>query len=410
MSIEKSLLNKLSEIASLTTNLPKSTYLPKHSSELNNIGLLSGTTGIAMFQFYYSQFINTNEYADLGMEKLLFCIDNVKESHLHLAYSNGLVGLGWAINHLHQEDFIDIDDNLLLETDDYLFQTMQTYLNNANYDFLHGALGYGFYFLKRYRNTKSPKLKERYKKYLLEFIALLDELSITQEDLIKWESIIDINTREKGYNLGLSHGISSIVNFLSRLYAFQDFQNKVEHLLKGGVNFILFFMNEEEDSFSLFPNYIKVEGEANWNSRVAWCYGDLGIGLSLWKASKALNDDKLEKTAIKVLKRTSKRRLPKKSLVNDAGLCHGSFGNAQVFNYFYRQTGITEFKNASKFWIKDGVNKANHKSGYAGFKRHTPDGWTNELSLLEGIAGIGLSIISHLSEEEVNWDECLMIS
>ena len=67
---------------------------------------------------------------------------------------------------------------------------------------------------------------------------------------------------------------------------------------------------------------------------------------------------------------------------------------------------------SANFWIADGIRKASYKDGYAGYKQWnglTKD-WTSELSLLEGVAGIGLVLIDHLSEESNFWDECLMIS
>ena len=56
---------------------------------------------------------------------------------------------------------------------------------------------------------------------------------------------------------------------------------------------------------------------------------------------------------------------------------------------------------------------AKYDDGLAGFKA-----WRTEVyggpeksdSLLDGIAGIGLAIISCLNSNELGWDECLMLS
>lgn len=376
----------------------------------NHLGVVSGASGIAMFQFYYSRFLNTNKYADRGLEMLSRCVEDVNNGYDYPTYCSGIAGLGWAFDHLTKNNFININDELLTDLDDYLYQVMIFYMKESNYDFLHGGLGYGFYFFKRYQNTSCENLKSKYKNYLFEFIDLLKELSETTNNTVKWKSIIDIETKEKGYNLSLSHGISSIINFISRLYHYDDFRDKVQEILKGSVNYVLSFKNVDVTTMSLFPNYIKKNEEPVWNSRVAWCYGDLGMGLSLWHAANALSDLALKDTVIEILKHTALRITKASSIVMDAGLCHGSFGNAQIFHYMYRQTKMEDFKIATDFWINDGLEKAVHKDGYAGFKKRTLEGWENETSLLEGIAGIGLAIISYLSEEELNWDECLMIS
>jgi len=382
----------------------------ENNDRLQQTGALSGVSGIALFLFYYARLKNDNLQAEIALTVLSKSFKQINKGNLYQTYCSGLSGFGWTINHLNQEGFIEIDDSLLIDTDEYLYKTMQSYLNEGNYDFLHGAIGCGFYFFKRYKSTSSKQLKSQYKTYLLHLIELLEDLSEKDNKGLKWLSVIDIKTGEKGYNLSLSHGISSIVIFLSHLHHYEDFKDKVEEILKGGINYILSFKTKNQNSFSLFPNYIKLKENVQWNSRVAWCYGDLGIGLTLWKAAKVLKNDKLEKEAIDILINTSKRRLPEKSMVMDAGLCHGSFGNAQIFNYMYSQTKIKEFKNAAEFWVIDGLKKANHKDGYAGFKMWALEGWKNELSVLEGIAGIGLAIISYLSKEDLNWDECLMIS
>jgi len=232
-------------------------------------------------------------------------------------------------------------------------------------------------------------------------------------DSIKWISVAK-DSGEKRYNLGLSQGIPSIVNYLSGLYVFEDFKEKTETMLRGGVNYILRFLSDDLSDFSLFPNWIK-KGETHnpkEKSRLAWCYGDLGVGLSLWRASKALNDQTLSDTAITILKHAARRTAPEDSVVIDAGVCHGAYGNAQLFNRMYKETGIPEFETATLFWIEDGLKKAVHDDGYAGYKQWygSKKEWIPELSLLEGISGIGLTMLSYLSQDDMmHWDECLMM-
>lgn len=392
---------KLEEIANV---------LSENYTTQRQVGILTGTSGLSLFQFYYARFLNSDSQSDIALDVLTRSIEIVNKGGFYQTYCSGLAGLGWGLSHLKQEGFVELDSEILMDIDGYLHATMQSWLRPGNYDFLHGALGFGFYFLKRYKNAPSQKLKLHYKNYIIELLNFLNSISSICENGIRWQSVNDFKTGEKGYDLSLSHGISSIVNFLSRLYNYDDFKDKVKEMLRGGVDYILSFMKEQENSISLFPNYIIMRETVQWNSRVSWCYGDLGIGLSLWKSAKALNDEVLKNTAIQILMHTTLRTSQESTMVQDAGLCHGSFGNAQIFNYMYRQTKMIEFKNAAKFWINDGLSKAIHEDGYAGFKMWTKDGWKNKLSILEGIAGIGLAIISYLSEEDTNWDECLMIS
>ncbi|MGH1387491.1 lanthionine synthetase C family protein [Kordia sp.] len=383
--------------------------------EETQIGVLAGLAGISLFEFYYSKYLDIDDHADIGVEMLTDCIDKINEGYSYPTFCTGIAGAGWVLDHLEQEEFMDADnDELLPELDQYIHTFMVTDMKNGNYDFLHGAIGYAFYFLNRYRNTKSDELKQKYVGILNEFLDLLEELSEDAGDgKIRWESELSIETKERGYNLSLSHGMSSIVGILTKLHENDAFKAKSEPMLKGAIHYILSFKTTQEDPFSIFPSWVtdKKEDEEG-QSRLAWCYGDLGVAMRFWFASKTLNDEGLGKTAVEVLKHSAKRTKVEDSLVRDAGVCHGSYGNAQMFYRMYKETGDQEFKDAFEFWIQDGIDRGTFEDGYAGYKqwKGVDKSWAPETSLLEGIAGIGLSILDYLADYDTNWDECLMIS
>lgn len=404
---KKKLEEKLKEINDLITI---------NYSDLKQLGVLAGLSGISLFKFYYSKYLDIDEHADLGVDMLSDCIDKINEGYSFPTFCAGIAGFGWVFDHLEEVEFMDADgDELLSQFDDYIYNFMKSDMEKGNYDYLHGAIGYAFYFYNRYRNTKSTELKTKYTKILLEFIDLLDGLSEKEGgNKLKWESTLNIETGEKGYNLSLSHGMSSIVGILTKLYEFEDFKSKSHPLLLKSINYIRSHKIEGEDPYCLFPSWVKNEdNEKSGHSRMAWCYGDLGVGIRFWFAGKILNDDELKNEAISILKHASKRTSNDDSLVLDAGVCHGSYGNAQIFNRMYKETKEPLFKEAADFWIQHGLDSATHEGGYAGYKQwHGVDkNWSNELTLLEGIAGIGLTIIDQLSEDSnFTWDECLMIS
>ena len=115
---------------------------------------------------------------------------------------------------------------------------------------------------------------------------------------------------------------------------------------------------------------------------------------------------------MEVLKHSAARTAVEDSMVRDAGVCHGSYGNAQMFFRMYKETGDQVFKDAFEFWIQDGIDRGTFEDGYAGYKqwKGVDKSWEAETSLLEGIAGIGLTILDYLADYNTNWDECLMIS
>lgn len=404
MKHKKILEQQLEEISSIISE--------KYSNE-KNIGVVAGSSGCALFQFYYAKYLDSDYYSDLGIEIISHCIAKINDGYSFPSYCDGIAGFGWAIQHLSNEGFISVDcDDLLSPFDEFLFSQMELELSNDNLDFLHGAIGYGFYFLKRYQLTTNRELKNSYNHYLLVLLKGLDRLAIQQGNQLKWESIFDLEKGDKVANLSLSHGMSSIVNFLSRLLDLNTFQEPSRKLLKRSITYILSFQSTNKTSLSLFPSIIDNHKKLKYNSRIAWCYGDLGVGVSLLKSSKTLNDSTLEQKAIIILKHSAKRKKNEKTMVMDAGICHGSYGNAQIFGKIYNVHPEEEFKDVSNFWIEDGIKRSVFDNGYAGYKQWNGQQkeWQSSLTLLEGIAGIGLSIIDYLSDEPNNWDECLLIS
>ncbi len=378
----------------------------------SQIGVFSGISGNCLFHFYFSKYSQNEEYYNVGVKMIEETIHRINNGYTFPTYCSGIAGAGWVLEHLRKEGFIELDtDPILQHFDEFLFRTMIIDMKSGNYDFLHGALGYGFYFLKRFKNTASKNLKTKYSGFLHDLIRFLKKTAVTDEQGIRWLSIVNRVKNEAGYNLSLSHGIASILNFLARLYEHPEFKSQVEPLLKGAIQYTLSYKNKDGNTFYMFPSWISEPYRA-CPSRLSWCYGDLGLGVSLRMAALAINDTALLKTSIVVLEHAAKRRTFESSLVKDSAICHGAYGNALIFERLYRETGNTSFKAAADYWILEGLSMANFSDGYAGYKQWDGAnmGWKNESGFLTGIAGIGMVTLFYLSEFESSWDECLMVS
>ncbi len=97
----------------------------------------------------------------------------------------------------------------------------------------------------------------------------------------------------------------------------------------------------------------------------------------------------------------------------DGGICHGASGVALIYNKLYHETGMKIFKSAAIHWLDVCLNMTFHKDGLAGYKAwYTEEygGWRKNADLLEGVAGIGLMMLSFVSMKAPAWDECLLLS
>lgn len=380
-----------------------------HSKDVRNVGVFSGLPGVILFKFYYAMYKGDEQYALEGYELINRCLEEFQNGPSYLSLCDGAAGLGWTLDHLVKNDFLDADiDSMFSQLDATLNEEMLAYLKVTNFDFLHGGIGFSFYFLSRYEATQNTELKQKYLDYLKGFLHKMIEISVKDENgYITWLAEINYKTKEQGYNLSLSHGIASILGFYIRLAEHDDFRVDSESMIREISSYLLSTTNK--NNVCEFPSFIYKDGTKEAFSRLAWCYGDMGIGLQLLHASKSLNDKELETQALGILKKTTQRKSEESTKVRDASICHGSFGLVQMYQQMYQLTKDTTFKKAADFWIQDGLSKDIHEDGFAGYKQKHGDHWVNDIGMLEGISGIGLVMIDYLSEEIYTWDEVLMI-
>jgi len=368
-------------------------------------GLMAGKSGIILFLVNHAKIFRCEESAELAFKMLNSTIEDVYNKHETFTFSDGLAGIGWLLTHLVKYDMIEFDaDNGLEDIDKPLAQMMKLDLAQGNYDLLYGGIGYGMYFLGRYAQDKNPE-------YLRNAIDGLEQISLDdKKGGIYWETDIHLEKVIHGINLGMAHGMPGIIAFLSKLQELGIEKERCIRLLDGAMYFLLTCKQDPSHYRSCFPNWISKGSPAP--SRLAWCYGDPGVGLAFLHAAEAAEYKPWEKEYNKLFKTNSSRRSLKDDYILDAGLCHGSAGLAQVFNHIFQKTKDQEFQETAAFWILKTMEMANHRDGLAGFKAYRPPksgDWTSEAGLLEGLAGIGLALMTAVSNEDTEWDACLMI-
>lgn len=378
--------------------------------QLDDVGILGGQGGIALFQFYCGRLLEHSSYAKNGAEIIYSCINKINLGQSTTSYSDGLSGFGWTLQHLVDENLIEIDsEQILIQFDEILEEQMNLDLSDGNYDMLYGSMGYGLYFLKRFHSVKDKKTKAHHSKCLENLVRGLSLMAIKDNHMFKWESMLNAETNIKVFNLSLSHGISSIIYMLSRLVNIGILPHLTSNLLNGSIDYLLANQLKDNQKKSMFPYWVEKSKSPMSQRRVAWCYGDLGIGLALINAGHYTNNDKVLLNGLSILRHTANREVNNCEVI-EAGFCHGSFGNAKIFNKLATEFKKNEFHSAANQWLTDGLNRYT-KSNVEPFKKYNDvnKSWHLELNLLEGITGIGLCIIDILSSKTNTWDECLLL-
>lgn len=396
--LQHTVIDKLSVIANIL----------KSNKSQKNIGFLSGDIGEAFFLFHYDRTFNSPSAYNRGIELIENVFEAINNGHLYHTYCTGLAGIGWAIEYLTDNNFIDADiKESLNEIDDLVGAMMINDMENGNYDYLHGASGSVLYLLKR-RKSNPIKIDN----YIKNYLELLEETAVEDNNALKWSSIIDSKTKRIGYNISLSHGSTSIISVLSKIYS-----NGIEpeFTMKLAEKSVSYLFNQRIDSYqsiSYFPTY-SIESDSNITySRLSWCYGDLGISAALWQSGKNFNKKNWMNFAEKIALKSIGRKKDNTGIA-DAGLCHGTSGLSHMYKRFFINTENRDFLDASEFWLKETINMAKFQDGLAGYKSYNPSetgGWVNETNFLNGISGIGMSMLSSISNIDISWDESLLLS
>lgn len=358
-------------------------------------GLLGGDAGKILFLYECSRFDESlTSKADSLLEKLL---QTWRRPPYIMSYCNGFAGFGISLSLLEQEGFIEGAIEHLTEFDETLEYALSFYLINGNIDFLHGATGLGFYFLKRHLqgSDKAAHPLNRLVEYLYDKAVW----GIDRRGLPTAKWVFDDKVAIKRYNISLSHGMSSVAILLSRI-AKSDLPNESKaksiEMLKAAGNYLTNQSVDPTVNGSAFPTFPKdCIGDIK-KSRLAWCYGDLGVIFALLNISYALDDNKMRQFAIETAKwEAINRKSATDNMVFDACICHGASGVAQAFKTLGVRIGGSCFEDAYRFWRETTLGMCVPKDGDYEFMNYdVANGkWRITNSFLEGNSGVGMMLI-----------------
>lgn len=394
----KKILNLVNEINNIIDNNIDSLKL--------NLDLLGGITGAYLFKIHYIKYIQKASL-DLRAEELLYPVVNLKKFISKVnSPANYCLGMGsilWYIKYLNDNDIIEFDCNeIISEIKEYLIEEIIKCIKDDNLDFFYGAGGILF-ILNKYNilNENDILLIEN---LIIEKIIYIDDTTAS--------FYMKFNDNKDKYNIGMPHGLCSWLTVLSGM---KTTNLKIINSVKHCLNFIE-KTKSINHSLSLYPYTVNRNNPFSNNinnSRLAWCYGDISVALCYWNCALNLQITEFKEKAIDILKLTTNRIDLKENQIFDAGFCHGSSGVAHIYNRFYLETGEKIFDDASKYWIEETIKFSIHKDGLAGFKSYKGNlGLVNDLTVLEGISGIGLVLISYLygESDNSNWDNCFLIN
>lgn len=376
-------------------------HLENHLSKQIYPGLFSGTAGISLFFFTYSKYKQSDYYYDLACEILEKTINNINFCTGH-SFCSGISGICWLIDYLCDNEYIHAQ-NKEINIDLYAYLKKQAIKSaeNGDFDFLHGAIGSAIYLINN-------EFKNIDKKFHEEILNLLNHYMIKEPNGGYWTYYWADMNKEPRINISISHGMASTCIYLIHILNKFKSKQKIIDMLDSSMKFIA--TQEYKDCrLSIFPTFSKEYDKMNQiiNSRLGWCYGDLGIALVYWNYYKQLQVNDYKEKAIDLFTKIGHRKELNANNVTDAGLCHGSSGIGLIYYKMYLNTKIDYFREVSEYWLNVTINFLLYNDGCAGYKINNPE---HSLSFLGGITGIGLYLLSQINNDYLGWENTLLIN
>ncbi|TKG93625.1 hypothetical protein EYV94_15365 [Puteibacter caeruleilacunae] len=190
-----------------------------------DLGLFHGKLGMTIFYYHLFRFTSDKKWEILAEELLDDLFMEIQTCSLSTDFEYGLTGIGWGIEYLVKNEFVDANTDEVLESiDDKVFHKIVA--NDAwNIGLSSGLLGYISYVLTRLRSTNNPTTQYLQKQLLIELINKLAEavdsqkINFNEPDSfdILWDVPLLLIVLEQCLNINLYN--SKIIQILKEIEA-----------------------------------------------------------------------------------------------------------------------------------------------------------------------------------------------
>lgn len=363
----------------------------------DNLALLGGMPGISLALCTAGEVLGVERYTIRGMEQFARCLDNIQDAGSD-TYGRGSCGV-LTLYQFYIDQGIAEPDPTLDQYDRYLYRKIApAFIPAGNYDLFHGLIGCLQYFLQRGCIRESLGIARQ-------LILMADKTKLG----ISWRYHHPFD-KTVNYNMGLAHGHPAALMALVRTQEMlQERTGKTSRVISDAIDSAAGFLYAVADrkSWAAFPTHIELDlsnaNRTDTQSRLAWCYGDLGAAYALYRAARLQKKSRMEEAALGIIRRTTGRTFEQCG-VNDASFCHGIAGIIYFYNRFHRITGETVFRDAAVKWLYV-LHGVYEKQGLRGFDYYSPMDTRIRIphpGLLEGYAGVLLALLALKAEGSAN--------
>ncbi len=372
-------------------------------------GIMSGDAGAVLYLFHSAIYQEDDRLYDKALDYLEKLVADISASHAP-SLCSGMVGVIWLLLYLDSHDMVQVTDDMISEEImNYLCEESLQQINAGYYDYMHMGLGMPLALLA------SAKYTHRYADYLEKVVqAMAATAQKTADNCIYWRYMLDNDnsddTPEEKVSLGMSHGMPGIIALLSKIRAAGICIHTCDELIEQAAGFLLKKCNDT-GAVSCYPSMFSFgNNEPYINSRLGWCYGDMGVAAAFIQAGKATGRHAYLEEADRIISSLI-RRGDDASRVTDGGFCHGSFGIAHIYNRLYQYKKTPALKELAARWFRRSLDMTRFTAGHIAILlvEDKKSSWNDHTDILSGISGIGITLLSAVAPVIPAWDEVFLL-
>lgn len=378
--------------------------------EFEGTGLARGRIGPAQFLAAWHRATGDADARDAALAHAQATLETMGGDPLRFDWIGGLTGTTWALRRIAWLDDEPLDPDFSDEIDRTLTLRLGVAQWTGDYDLISGVVGDGLYALDHPDRAWRDRLVGA-------ALAHLVKLARTNENGTTWFTephLLPEHQRvlfPNGYhNLGLAHGVPGVIGLLARCIESDCHAQTARPLLDGAMRWLqaqsLRLPGREPSTGE--KGYFASFAESDRPTRLAWCYGDLGVCAAVLRAADATGRADWRAFALEIARDCASRSADE-CFVNDMGICHGSAGAALVFLRLWQQLGDESLAQAARFWAQRTLDmrlaQFPHTAGV--FRAEWEDGQYFPVacvSWITGAAGVGLALLSCLTGDPDAWD------
>ncbi len=379
-----------------------------------NKPIIAEDLGAMIFEATLYKYSKQEAYKQRAKELLTNLKQRLHQHNLGSGFHEGFEGILYTIQYLKKCNVIDTND-LTDDLEKHLLKSLHIDFNANYFDTLHGSIGKLLFYI-----DPEYKDQQRTKTLIDQFLTSLYKNKNEGFNGFFW---YDSNESEKGLiNLGMAHGISGVLAFLVRLKELKYDHSLLDPLIEGIINSLFSFRNKITTVSGFPDHYAEDINSRNINSRLGWCYGDLGITHTLVYAYSVLKRNDLLQAAIPILEKLILRTISNSGLTHferysffDNGFCHGISGIAYMLQKINNHLESPQINKRVMYWKNQLLHNLETQLSIEGdiyypwYRQNKEYSYTlDKECMLDGLCGTGLVLLS-MNYNKFDWSDMFLL-